>query len=123
MASRVASPVARNAQPEQGSKGVPVNFDFTATNVVSSDLTIEMQSNQISFVQSVWIDNRLNAQPFVLTFLGLNYTVQVRAGRQGTYPVYSTSGDLRFTATSVGAAIIVPTIMFNFLETPWWQDV
>jgi hypothetical protein len=123
MAVRPSFPVARNAQPEQGSKGTPVNFDFTLINVVNGDLMLEQGQNGISFVQSIWIDNRLNAQAFVITFLGLSYTIQVRAGRQGTYPVYNTSGDIRFTATSNGAGIIVPTIMFNFLETPWWQDV
>jgi hypothetical protein len=124
---RSAFPVARNANPDQGSKGLPVNFDFTAAGsngtAINGDLTVEMQQNQIAFVQSIWIDNRLAAQPFVITFLGFNYVIQVRAGRQGAYPVYGVSGDLRYTANSNGGIILVPTIMFNFLETPWWQDV
>jgi hypothetical protein len=126
---RSAFPVAREAVAEQGSKGLPVNFDFTpayviaAGYVINGDLTVEMQQNQISLVQAIWIDNRLNASPFVITFLGLNYALQVRAGRQGTYPVIATSGPLRFTAVSVNSAVVVPTVMFNFNETPWWQDV
>ena len=120
--SRPIFPVASNAIPDQGSKGVVVNFDFTNINTVNGDLTIEQQQNGISFIQSIWIDNRNNAQPFVITFLGLLYTVQVRAGRQGLYPVYTVNGDVRFTAVSNGA-VIVPTIMFNMQQTNWWQDV
>lgn len=124
---RSAFPMARNANPEQGSKGVVVNFDFTAAGSngapINGDLTLEQQNNQIGFIQSIWIDNRLAAQPFTLTFLGLNYVIQVRAGRQGSYPVYGASGDVKFTANANGGIILVPTIMFNFLETPWWQDV
>jgi len=122
MAIRTIFPVAQNAVPEQGSKGVVVNFDFTTINVVSGDLTQEQSVNGISYIQAMWIDNRANAQAFAITFLGLLYTIQVRAGRQGIYPVFVAQGDVKFTAVSNGA-VIVPTIMFNCLMQPWFQDV
>ena len=128
MSGRPCFPVAANAVPEQGSKGVVVNFDFTAATgsngaAINGDLTLEQQINEIAFIQTIWIDNRLGAQPFAITFLGPNQTIQVRAGRQGIYSCYPATGPCRFSATSNGGVILVPTIMFNFSQSTWWMDV
>ena len=123
MASKVAFPLSFNSQPEEGVKGLPYNLDFTAVTAFNFDIAIEQQSNMIATVQSVWIDNHANLQPMTIAFgSSLGHVLQIRAGRQGVYPVFSTSGILRIGAFSTGA-VIVPIILFNVQLTPWYQDI
>jgi hypothetical protein len=122
MAQRAAFQIAVGATPKQGAVGIAINFDFTAVQVITSDLALEQQQGAIDFVQSIFIDNRLNAQPFVIVFSGLRYTIQCRAGRQGIFPVIAATGNLGFTATSTGG-IIVPAIMMNTSAPAFVWDV
>lgn len=112
MVSRATFQLPVGATPKQGNIGIGVDFDFRTVGQVNGDLSVEQQQGQIDFVQSIFIDNRLNASPFVITFSGLRYTIQCRAGRQGIFPVLAASGNLSFTAVSAGG-IIVPTIMMS----------
>jgi hypothetical protein len=111
-----------NATPVSGSIGIPVPFDFTNKQQVSGDLTLEQMQSSIEYVQSIFIDNRANAQPFTIQFSGLQYTIQVKPGRQGIWPVLAAIGALQFTAVSAGG-VVVPTIMFNAVMPYFFWDV
>lgn len=115
--------IPQRARPVLSAKGVAVNFDFSAVNQISGDLTQEQLTDAIDFVQSIFIDNRLNAQAFVISFAGLGYTIQVRPGRQGIWPVITSTGALQFTAVSTNAGIVIPTIMFNEEMPYFFWDV
>ena len=125
MALRPIFPVAIGQVSKIGPKGVFVNLGFNTLNsqIITGDLTEEQQQDAFDVPQSVWIDNRFNAQPMTLQFLGLPLVLQVRAGRQGVYPLVCATGITRWTAQSVQTAVDVPTVFFNFQAVPWWQDV
>jgi hypothetical protein len=111
--------------PEQGPKGIYTPFLFNTQNSqnIIGDLASEQQSGAFEAPQTIWIDNRFNAQPVEFQFLGLPLVIQVRAGRQGVYPLVCANGIVRWSANSAQTAVDVPAIMFNVALQPWWQDV
>lgn len=124
MALKQIIPVSLLQQPEQGPKAVytPFLFNTRGVQVIADDLAFEQQSGAFEIPQAIWIDNKFNAQNLTLQFLGLPLVIQVRAGRQGVYPIVCTSGIARWTAFSTGN-VDVPAVMFNTAIQPWWQDV
>lgn len=80
-----------------------------------TDLFEELANNQISQIQSVFIDNSLNAASFRITFKALQtpgYTVNVPAYWQGWWPVAVPAGNVVFRATGTAGAT-VPVILSN----------
>lgn len=123
MAQRATFQLPNSQKPLQGPVGISVPFDFTTRDTVAGDLALEQMSGSIEFVQAIFIDNRLNTKPFTITFNGLQYTIQVKAGRQGIFPVLCAIGVCSFSATSPAAALIVPTIMFNVQQPYFTWDI
>lgn len=125
MALRPIFPISIGQISKIGPKGISVNLPFNTngSQIVTGDLMTEQQQEAFDVPQSIWIDNRLNAQPLLLQFLGLPMVLQIRAGRQGIYPLVCATGITRWTANSAQTAVDVPTVMFNFAAVPWWQDV
>lgn len=120
MPIRMSFPLANTAKPVAGPVGVNVPLDFTLTNNVSSDLALEQMQGVLDFVQSIYINNFANTKALSITFNGLQYQINVAAGGWGIYPVLGTAGTLSWTATSVGAGLLVPTIMFN-VAVPYFK--
>lgn len=106
--------------PVQGPVGVSVLLDFTATDNVIGDLTLEQAGSVIDYVQAIYIDNSLNTKSLSIIFSGMQYTITVKAGRQGVFPVLTANGSFSWRATSVGAAVVVRTIMMN-VQQPYFQ--
>lgn len=124
MAVRPAFTLPNNQKPLVGPQGIGVNFDFTGgVQSIASDLTLELQSGKIDCVQSIFIDNRLNGQAFVITFGGFSFTINCKANRQGMFPVLAPIGaGMSFVATSTGG-VVVPTIMLNIRQDYFFWDV
>lgn len=120
-------PIPNTQEPNQGPKGLlaPLLFATRASIVVSDDTMVEQQSGAFEGPQCAWIDNRQNTQAVAVTFLGLNYTLQVRAGRQGLFPVLVAAGVCRWTAAVANNAqlIDVPMVLVNQNMGAWFMDV
>lgn len=114
---RPVFPIPNGQWPKQGPVACAVNFDFTLSGTISGDLGQEQNSHAIDFVQSIWIDNRANPNPFTIVFQGTLYTIQCKAGREGIFPVICATGIVQFTAINgapaAAAAIVIPTLMKN----------
>lgn len=117
---RPTIPLTITAEPVEGAAAVFVPFPFTpALQSFTFDLTQEMAIGAIGFVQSIYIDNRANAQPFIITFQGTQYAIQVRPGRAGIWPVIAQQGPISFTGQSaVAANFTVNTLLMN-CEMPY----
>lgn len=114
--------IAARSQPSQGSKALPVNFDFSAAAQIAIDLLLEMQSGEIDFIQSVYVDNSLNPSPVTFLFpnaTGLDNKLTVAARMQGYYPVNAPVGIMKFTVQSAGG-VEVPCTFYN-IEFPYVQ--
>lgn len=98
--------------PKEGNRELLVPLDFSAVTSIDDDLTNEQRLGQIEIVQSVFIDNSLNAQTVTIQFLhGLTQKIVAPALSQGCYPVL-VPGALRYRATSTGG-VIVPVVWSN----------
>lgn len=124
MAVRPTFNLPTNQYPDQGPMGILCNLGFStlASQVISDDLGLEQQTGVFEGPQAAWIDNRLNAQAVAVTFLGLNFTLQVRAGRQGIYPIITAAGICRWSARSPQILVDVPMILINQPMSYWFQD-
>jgi hypothetical protein len=107
------------AMPANGARIVPVDLDFTAATgsngaAINFDLVQELEKAELDFIQSVFIDNRVNAQPFILTLQGVGgfgYTIGVAPNSQGVFPL-PVEGMAKFAALTVGL-FVVPLIFWN----------
>jgi len=109
--NRVAFKTATNSYPSQGNRELPVTLDFTNTGTLFDDIFPEMSSSQIETIQSVYIDNSLNAAALSLQFLDTQITITAQPYTQGIYPVIS-QGALRYKATTA-AGIKIPICFSN----------
>lgn len=124
MPARMSFQLPNSQIPVQGPCGVNVTLDFTAGNLAIGDLGLEQMTGTLEFVQSIYIDNSLNTKPLTIIFSGTQQNITIKAGQQGLFPVIASNGVLSWRATSVGAAVVVPTIMMNVQQPPFlWQAV
>lgn len=96
---RVSVKTALDSFPKQGNRELPVTLDFTNAGTLFDDLAAEMQAGQIDFVQSVYIDNSLNAASLLITFLDTGMNITAQPYSQGIYPVIA-GGVPRYRATT-----------------------
>jgi hypothetical protein len=112
------------SKPTSGPIGVNVALDFTVGDNITGDLGLEQMQGVIEYVQSIWIDNSLNTKSLSIVFSGTQQKLTIKAGQQALLPVIATNGKLNWAAQSIGANVIVPTIMMNQEVTPFlWQAV
>lgn len=108
--------------PEEGRKAIPIVLDFTNIGVVTGDLEQEMTSGNFSNVQTVWVDNSLNAAPLLLInqqFGTLGHTVQVQAFEQGYFP-FPCEGPLYYVAqTAQGIKISIEFLNHAMPYVQW----
>lgn len=98
---------------------MPVSFDFTAVATIAEDLQQEQTQNLIDNVQSVFVDNYDNAEPFTLQFIGGNppQRLIVPPFSQGWFPISIPVGVARWTASSNSGARI--NCIFSNLPMPY----
>lgn len=124
MPARMSFALPNTSKPTSGPVGVNVALDFTAGDNVVGDLALEQSQGVIEYVQSIWIDNSLNTKSLSIIFSGMQQKITVKAGQQGLFPVLAAVGRFGWSAQSIGAAVVVPTIMMNQEVTPFlWQAV
>lgn len=124
MPARMSFPLPNSQKPKSGPVGIPITLDFTTADNAVGDLALEQMQGVIEFVQALYIDNSKNTKSLSITFSGLGYNITVKAGVQGIFPIITQQGALSWRATSVGAAVVVPLIMFNVQQDYFqWQAV
>lgn len=91
--------------PKEGPKSSPMRFDFTAAPVYTIDFTQFQQQNQLTLIQTVFIDNTANTSPTSLIFDGTDQTLIAPALSQGYYPIL-TQKLAKATIASSGAFLV-----------------
>ncbi len=109
--ARPAWKTASESSPRQGNREFPVVLDFSNTGTIFDDLSPEMQQSEIESIQSVYIDNSLNAASFTLTFQPGGMAVTAQAYTQGIYPVIA-YGRISYKAVTV-QGIKIPVLFSN----------
>jgi hypothetical protein len=102
------------ATPSKGSRVIPYHLDFTNVAVIQQDITEEILASEIDFIQSIYIDNSLNASTISFRFTGpltQGYFITAQPFTQGWYPVCVPKGKITFAAnTTQGIAIDIQLV-------------
>lgn len=111
------------ALPPEGPKAYAFNVDFRQVTKYEIDLSSEKTQGFISFIQALFIDNRLNAGPVKIKATGIFQEIQIPAHSQAYMPMLITD-EIKLDVTVNAAAIdlIVPIICLNVPVMPYiWQ--
>lgn len=73
--------------PKEGPKMVPFRLNFPTQSSYDIDMTQTMQQQQISVIQSVFIDARLCDAPITLQVFGTDIVIETAAQTQGFFPL------------------------------------
>lgn len=84
---KTAFPTYNGYAPKEGTKALPVVFDFSVFGEITFDLLNENTQGIIQFVQSVWVDNTDNPNPLELIFGITQQRIVVPANAHGMWPV------------------------------------
>lgn len=115
--ARPAFKTASESFPRSGNKCLSVNLPFGGgTTSIIDDIAPEMQSSQIESIQSIFIDNSLNASPFSISFPILGQTIKCGSHCQGVFPVFE-PGLIRYTAQQTGGNPVL-IIFSNTMKPP-----
>lgn len=111
------------ALPPEGPKAYPFNVDFRQVTQQEIDLTNEKVRGFISFVQALFVDNRLNPGPVKIKATGIFQEIQIPAHAQAYMPMLVTDEiKLEVAVDAVGTDLIVPIICLNVPVMPYiWQ--
>lgn len=105
--------------PRKGPKALRFDCDLSIYNSTLAngaqiiDLEDPISKDKIEFVQSVYIDNSLNAAPLILTCGITNQSIQCPANAQGYFSVLAPN-PAKFTAASTTTNLVIPIFFLNF---------
>ncbi len=106
--------------PAQGPRVLPFELDFASVASISGEVASEIIADDISWVQSAWIDNTDNAADFELEILITGQRVFVQAGAQASVPIFAATGTLQYVARSTAGAGNLTRVQFaNFVMQPY----
>jgi hypothetical protein len=113
-----------NQLPEEGAKSIPLMSQLNFTSTVSSyvlDLTLFIELGNISFIQTIYIDNSLNANPFSVTMNSSGQVITAAPYSQGYYPVLAPN-PAKFTFSTLPGSGIIPVQLINTpIPGPVWS--
>lgn len=126
MAPHPTFEIAANQLPSQGSRALPLPFNFAAADFQEGDTYEEQENGRIDFIQSVFIDNSENPAAFTLTFFGMGqdgFPIIAKPNSQGFYPVTIPNGIARYSAQTDQADVDVLVILYNTPMAPNVWDI
>ena len=107
--------------PKEGPKTLPFRVDLTVNQSYEIDLSQQNALEQISFIQGVFIDNKDNGQPLLLTCQGTGQVVSMPPGAQGYVPVLAVLPNKFLVATMGG--VVVNLFFYNMpMPAAVWGD-
>lgn len=98
--------------PTEGSRALPLAFDFSQAASYSGDLVLAQNMGNLEFVQSVFVDNSANSYPVTLSFNQVNQSIVFPPYAQGYMPVL-VPNEPRYTIASSGN-VVVDVIFLTF---------
>jgi hypothetical protein len=116
MPTSIAFGTFNGLAPDEGPKALPINVDMSVMTAqgIPLDFFTEETTQQISFIQSIYIDNADNASAVTLTCNLTGHRIRVKANTQGFYPLCCTDQS-RFVLNGTASAV---TVRLQFLNVP-----
>lgn len=119
--NNVSFPVYNALIPKEGPKVLPYTCNFGTNSSYVIDLQNAQASGKISLVQTVYIDNSLNAQPVTVTSNTTNQKVTAPPYYQGYFPILSQNPP-RFTISSAGTVSVGIMLMNIPVQAQSWSS-
>ncbi len=102
--------------PPEGPKCIPITLDFSVVATYSLDYSNMGYRGFMSMVQTIWVDNSLSADPFLIIVPATNQTIKVPAGVQDYYAVM-VPNPVKISFSSASSAVCV-VLLINFPVAP-----
>lgn len=97
---------------------VPLNFVASSGADIGIDLELQEEQHKLEFVQSVFIDNTLSGEKFILTALTSQQNLTILSGKQAYLPILAPPG-CKFNGSIGGSpAGGIVKIQFNNFYVP-----
>lgn len=104
-----------NCIPPEGPQAIPIVLDFTATRQeLEANLVITQQQHKISYIQSIYVDNSINAEPLEIFIPSTQHLVTVPPYHQGFIALLCSNPPSIIFASAVAAPINVVVQLLNF---------
>lgn len=106
--------------PTNGPKAARTDLDFSAIISQDFDLVIEQDTDDISFVQSAWVDNSQSPRRLDIDIQGVPFRVSIPIGAMGCFPIIH-PGHFRckFSVSAVFPTI-KPSVIFLNVPMPYF---
>lgn len=89
MSDLVAFQTYNGFAPKEKPKVLPITLDFSTYTSVDINLLNENTKGVLQFVQSIYIDNKDNADPLEVTIPVTGQRITCPSSCQGTFPIYA----------------------------------
>jgi hypothetical protein len=97
--------------PKEGPKTFPITIDLTVSQSVLVDMSLNQALAQISMVQSLFVDNRENAQPTLIRSEVTGQVISIPPRAQAYVPIL-VPNPVKFIVASTGG-VVVPIQVLN----------
>lgn len=101
-----AQSIANALIPKEGPKMVPFQIDFPTVSSFEIDLTLTMQQQRITAVQSMYLDLRNATASVSVTISITNQVIELEAGKQGYFPILVPETGAKLIVSSASTAAI-----------------
>jgi hypothetical protein len=113
-------PTSNGLAPQQGPKALPVALNFTVNSRIEFDFVLAEESNTISFVQSVFVDNSDNPNPLTINVAQTGQRIVIPGYAQGFWPVIACEKP-QFVVTTMPGVTAIGTLIFMNVPMPLTQ--
>jgi hypothetical protein len=118
-----AMDVASGFAPKNGPRSVPTLIDFSIASPFNLDLTFLEQMDKLEFVQTVYIDNSLNASSVTVQSLGTQQKVTCPPNAQGYFPLLVTQQPKFIISTASGTPIVPIQFLNVAIPCMIWSSI
>jgi hypothetical protein len=117
-ANRYYSVSSQCIAPE-GPRAVPLNIDFSKSNVYTLNLQNVQARNFISMIQALWIDNSNSASPVTVSFPNTGQSIILASGRQGYFMVLAPNPVSMIFQSAGGVVLNIDLLNFPVTNNDW----
>jgi|GEM_PF-2905415 len=108
--------------PRQGPRASMQFIDMSVSNPFNLDFTMAQDLERLEWVQTLWIDNSLNASSFTATVINSGQKIVVPPFYQGYFPVL-VYGDPKFQFSCSGTPIVPVGFLTMAMPCMMWNTI
>lgn len=109
--------------PSEGPKSLPLNLDFTLTDVYRLDYQYMQAHGALSMVQSVFVDLSNTDQPMTINVPAMGQTIKLKGRTQGYYAIICPNPILIVFACPGGPSAVGVQLLNIPIASAQWPTV